>query len=200
MNPRLGLDQEGSKGQAGRRAGKRGGGLWSGRLTLPRSPAIYKDKSQEEERGAPLPAPNLIGCRISLWLSLGLRRSQTVLDCAFIMASPARRSQGNGHGGRRAERGERKGGALPPQGWGVPGLLSECRGGQGQAAWLDGENRDAEEGLMGNGPMVSGQGWGQALVHQSQVSCWGGELREGQRAEIAGRVVNPRMQGGEGRT
>lgn len=27
----------------------------------------------------------------------------------------------------------------------------------------------------------------------------GGELGEGQRAEIPGRVVNPRMQGGEGR-
>lgn len=26
------------------------------------------------------------------------------------------------------------------------------------------------------------------------------ELREGQRAEIAGRVVNPKMQGGKGRT
>lgn len=102
-------------------------------------------------------------------------------------------------------RGGRKGGALTPPGWGVPGLLNEYRGGQGQAVWLDGENRDAEKGFMGNGPRVSWQGWGWELVHQSQVSGWetpvrGGEAGEEWRAEVPGRVANPRMQGGEGRT
>lgn len=84
-----------------------------------------------------------------------LRRSQTFLDCAFIMAP---RSQGHGHGEQRAE--GKKGRSSNPQVWGVLGLLSECRGGQGQAVWLDGENLNAEKGFMGNGPKVSGQGWG----------------------------------------
>lgn len=74
------------------------------------------------------------------------------------------------------QRGRKRRGS-DPQGWGVPGLLKECRGGQGQAIWLDGENRDAKKGFMGNGPRVSWQRWGQGLVHQSQVSGWGTPVR-----------------------
>lgn len=75
--------------------------------------------------------------------------------------------------------------------------MNECKGGQGQAVWPDGENRDPEKGFMGNGLGFHGRGGArglQGLVHQSQVTGWE-TPRQGQGAEIPWRMVNPRMAG-----
>lgn len=126
-----------------------------------------------------------------------LEGSEAPRSARTMPSSWPRRRQGSGYGGRRAEGQEKQ--ELEPHRCGafLGSSINECKGGQGRAFWLDGENGDPEKGFMGNGLGLHGRGGArglQGLVHQSQVSGWE-TPGWGQRAEIPGRVVNPRIAG-----
>lgn len=135
-----------------------------------------KGKSQEEKRGTLLPAPNLVGCRISLRRhrdsparTQGLRSFQTSLDCAFFMALPETGEwtwKKGSTGGRKAE-------ALTHRFGVFLGSLMDAKESRARLYCLMGRTETLRRDSWEIGLRFHGWGGGrglQGLMHQSQGS------------------------------
>lgn len=163
MNQKLGPEEERRQGAGREKRGKERRWLVGWEARLSGLPSKLQSKSQEVKRRAFLSAPNASGCRISLWLSLGLpsrtSRAQKLpgLPGPCLLHGPT-----GGRGVGVEGRGARKAGAMTPQVWGIPGLLHKrMQRRAGPGFLLDGENGDPEKGFMGDGLGLHGRGgWG----------------------------------------